>query len=1023
MNGHDLIAPISVPNPKRAAIFDFLEADHEGSSPPGLGHPVHDTLAHAGSTKSRTPDSSGDFFRYSAGSSERGHGNNGEGSGAWSGLDRLSGKKSSNHALDHNSIAAVPSLGSLASPWASQSALHGSQSNMDMAFDTSLHASSRSGFGGMLTSSVGLDLQWTLSGSEPAVPLPGSRSTSAIGLLPPDVPLNTPQPISRPVSTKPGHDGTSLMALLGSEMGFQRTITPPVSSAAGHRSVSPRPPVGASLLHTHHMEAAGGLHGLSAGTEESRWPKPVRFAANGGHSHRSSLLDTPHHGSSHHLDSLLSNAPSTTPTLARPASSSSMFSPELPGMGGLLGGLGEGGGLTRSGRDSIGSPFPAPPSGSLIHSELPFEALEQYRQSRESTPQLPSYPSHAPRHHHSPPPYHTGHGHHHPHHHASQAHGSTFVGHGHGHGHGHSGHGHGGHMPSSRSPGPGPHHHGHHYHQPHHAGHNKSGFSSLDDRAVENVIVSNCHQILVDAAEHMLKAVELANTLRARVGTEVLAQVRERWGGLLSLLEKHKERFLVERIPKNDRVRLVDPTAAGGASGGAAAEAASEAASGPGGEAGATDAASTSDAAAAAMTSTEEGGADKTRNLSGDSSHEDFAASYLEGGDAADGGAGGSGHNHAASRCLHVGNVPNTYTDSQLTREFERFGVIEGLKLINQKNGQRRFAFITFQTIDQAIAARHALSKVHPWKSAISFAHKDLMRNGALPTHGAGGSSAPGPTSQWSGHGAGHASMGGTAATASSSSSLGAAAAATAASHGRSGGGAAAFVGHHASHLSSASHATTASFHPSSAAQEHGRSGAGPLAPVASKLPPPHGWAASSGGGMMGRGASGVHGAGGGGVSGGGAMLHHRSSPPLMMRVGYDSIPIANTPSYQGGIEAIHGQTREKIILQRLCDDTYVPTQPWPVDRDADMVVGQSIVDQILQFGGNTTISKLRGFLKHRMGTVDNIKSVPLKAMLLAYPNCFHVEGNYVSLVATSGSVVGGAGSSTTAPLVATSDT
>eukprot|EP01037_Dinobryon_pediforme_P039378 gene39378-47936_t len=167
-------------------------------------------------------------------------------------------------------------------------------------------------------------------------------------------------------------------------------------------------------------------------------------------------------------------------------------------------------------------------------------------------------------------------------------------------------------MPSSRSPGPGPHHHGHHYHQPHHAGHNKSGFSSLDDRAVENVIVSNCHQILVDAAEHMLKAVELANTLRARVGTEVLAQVRERWGGLLSLLEKHKERFLVERIPKNDRVRLVDPTAAGSASGGAAAEAASEAASGPGGEAGATDAASTSDAAAAAMTSTEEGGADKT---------------------------------------------------------------------------------------------------------------------------------------------------------------------------------------------------------------------------------------------------------------------------------------------------------------------------------------------------------------------------------------------------------------------------
>lgn len=1021
MNGHDLIAPISVPNPKRAAIFDFLEADHDGSSPPGLGHAVHDSMALGGSTKARTPDSSGDFFRYSAGPSER-HGHNGEGGGAWSGLDMLGGKKPSSHALEHSSIAAVPSLGSLASPWASQSALHGSQSNVDMAFDTSLHTSSRSGFGGMLTSSVGLDLQWTLSGSEPAVPLPGSRSTSAIGLLPPDVPLNTPQPISRPVSTKPAHDGTSLMSLLGSDIGFQRTITPPVSAAvAGHRSVSPRPPVGASLLHTH-MESGSGLHGLSTGTEESRWPKPVRFAANGGHSHRSSLLDTPHHGSSHHLDGLLSNAPSTTPTLARPTSSSSMFSPELPGMGGLLGGLGEGGGLTRSGRDSIGSPFPAPQSGSLVHTELPFEALEQYRQSRESTPQLPSYPSHVPRHHHSPPPYHTGHGHHHGHHHASgQPHGSQFAGHSHSHGHGHGSHGHShshGHMPSSRSPGPGPHHHGHHHgHQPHHAGHNKSGFSSLDDRAVENVIVSNCYQILVDAAEHMLKAVELANTLRARVGTEVLAQVRERWGGLLSLLEKHKDRFLVERIPKNDRVRLLDPasssstataaSASGVGADGATGASESAAAAGPGGEAGATDAAASSTSTSeAAATGVEESGADKTRHLSGDSSHEDFASSYLEGGDAADGGAGGSGgHNHAASRCLHVGNVPNTYTDSQLTREFERFGVIEGLKLINQKNGQRRFAFITFQTIEQAIAARHALSKVHPWKSAISFAHKDLMRNGALPSQGA----ASGATSQWSGHAAGSASLGGAAP--SSSSAASASTAAT--GHGRSGGGGAgAFGGHHAAHLTSASsHAAGGSFHASMSTQEHGRSGSGPLAPVASKLPP-HGWAASSGGLMgPGRGATGVHGANG--------ALLHRSSPPLMMRVGYDSIPIANTPSYQGGIEATHGQTREKIILQRLCDDTYVPTQPWPVDREADMVVGQSIIDQILQFGGNTTISKLRGFLKHRMGTVDNIKSVPLKAMLLAYPNCFHVEGNYVSLVSTSGGGAGAASAAAAAAAVA----
>jgi hypothetical protein len=63
--------------------------------------------------------------------------------------------------------------------------------------------------------------------------------------------------------------------------------------------------------------------------------------------------------------------------------------------------------------------------------------------------------------------------------------------------------------------------------------------------------------ILVEAANHSLKAVELANTLRARVGTEVLAHIRERWGGLLSLLERHPHKFRVERIPKNDLVTLV----------------------------------------------------------------------------------------------------------------------------------------------------------------------------------------------------------------------------------------------------------------------------------------------------------------------------------------------------------------------------------------------------------------------------------------------------------------------------------
>lgn len=85
-------------------------------------------------------------------------------------------------------------------------------------------------------------------------------------------------------------------------------------------------------------------------------------------------------------------------------------------------------------------------------------------------------------------------------------------------------------------------------------------------------------------------------------------------------------------------------------------------------------------------------------------------------------------------------------------------------------------------------------------------------------------------------------------------------------------------------------------------------------------------------------------------------------------------------------------------VLQRLCDDTYVPTQPWPVDPARDQPYCAAVVAQLEQFGGNTTVSKLRGYLRSRIAAVDNIKSVPLKAMLGAYPQYFILDGNYVHL-------------------------
>lgn len=54
-----------------------------------------------------------------------------------------------------------------------------------------------------------------------------------------------------------------------------------------------------------------------------------------------------------------------------------------------------------------------------------------------------------------------------------------------------------------------------------------------------------------------LKAVELANSLRSKLGVHLLAHVRDVFGGLLNLLERRPDTFDVVRIPKNDHVVLV----------------------------------------------------------------------------------------------------------------------------------------------------------------------------------------------------------------------------------------------------------------------------------------------------------------------------------------------------------------------------------------------------------------------------------------------------------------------------------
>jgi hypothetical protein len=86
-----------------------------------------------------------------------------------------------------------------------------------------------------------------------------------------------------------------------------------------------------------------------------------------------------------------------------------------------------------------------------------------------------------------------------------------------------------------------------------------------------------------------LKAVELANALRSRLGVHLLAHVRDVFGGLLTLLERRPEVFLVVRIPKNDHVILLD-TSGGGTGGlGASAGASAAARAGSGADTGITN--------------------------------------------------------------------------------------------------------------------------------------------------------------------------------------------------------------------------------------------------------------------------------------------------------------------------------------------------------------------------------------------------------------------------------------------------
>ncbi len=82
--------------------------------------------------------------------------------------------------------------------------------------------------------------------------------------------------------------------------------------------------------------------------------------------------------------------------------------------------------------------------------------------------------------------------------------------------------------------------------------------------------------------------------------------------------------------------------------------------------------------------------------------------------------------------------------------------------------------------------------------------------------------------------------------------------------------------------------------------------------------------------------------------------------------------------------------------LELLTADGYAPTQAWPCSRD-DAPIIKCVLDCMrAQAPKASTLHKIRAYLRGVYKLPVTVKSVPLRALLTAYP------GNFVFLTATS---------------------
>ena len=239
---------------------------------------------------------------------------------------------------------------------------------------------------------------------------------------------------------------------------------------------------------------------------------------------------------------------------------------------------------------------------------------------------------------------------------------------------------------------------------------------------LEDKLVAATEEVLrqLPAREPDIKAVELANVVRGRIGTAAMARVRTELGGLLVVLERHPEQFMVNRIPKNDAVRLRTPapskvSSPAGAWGSGATLSYASAALAPGGRAGVGDgvgAGAGTGAAVALGVSPVVVPAPASGDAVGDSA---LPPTDLPLG----------ANKVAASRCLHISAVSPDHTEGMLQALFQPFGELQTVRLVAQKG--RRFAFVTFERLDDAAAAKDSVCKAGTFPGNVSYAKRETI--------------------------------------------------------------------------------------------------------------------------------------------------------------------------------------------------------------------------------------------------------------------------------------------------------